>query len=43
MRPRLGTEEAAQAIRRSATAELAFAAVVLVITAVLVSLPAPKG
>jgi uncharacterized membrane protein len=42
MRPRLGTEEAAQAIRRSATAELAFAAVVLVITAVLVSLPAPK-
>lgn len=43
MRPRLGTEEAGYALRRSATAELAFAAVVLVITAVLVSLPAPKG
>jgi copper transport protein len=42
MRPRLGTEEAAGALRRSATMELAFAAVVLVITAVLVSLPAPE-
>ena len=42
MRPRLGTEEAAHAIRRSATAELSFAAVVLVITAVLVSLPSPR-
>jgi putative copper export protein len=42
MRPRLGTEAAAHELRRSATAELAFAAVVLVITAVLVSLPTPK-
>jgi len=43
MRPRLGTEEAAGALRRSATAELVFAGIVLVITAVLVSLPSPKG
>jgi copper transport protein len=42
MRPRLGTEEAAYALRRSATAELVFAGIVLVITAVLVSLPVPR-
>jgi len=41
MRPQLGTESAGFRLQRSATAELAFAAVVLVITAVLVSLPAP--
>ncbi len=42
MRPQLGTESAGFRLQRSAAAELAFAAVVLVITAVLVSLPAPK-
>lgn len=41
-RPLLGSEPAAAAIRRSATAELTVAGVVLVITAVLVSLPAPR-
>ena len=41
MRPRLGTEAAAQEIHRSAKAELFFAAIVLLITGVLVSLPAP--
>jgi len=41
MKPRLGDEEAALAIRRSATAELSFAAVVLALTSLLVSLPAP--
>jgi putative copper export protein len=40
-RPLLGSEAAAHAIRRSATAELVVAGLVLVITAVLVSLPAP--
>jgi putative copper export protein len=41
-RPMLGSEPAAAAIQRSATAELTVAGVVLVITAVLVSLPAPR-
>jgi putative copper export protein len=41
MRPRLGTEAAAHELRRSATRELFFAGIVLVITGVLVSLPAP--
>jgi putative copper export protein len=41
-RPMLGSEPAAAAIRRSATAELTVAGVVLVITALLVSLPAPR-
>lgn len=41
-RPTLGSEEAAVAIRRSARAELIAAAVVLAVTAVLVSLPAPR-
>jgi putative copper export protein len=40
-RPLLGSEAAAHAIRRSAAAELAVAGLVLLITAVLVSLPAP--
>jgi putative copper resistance protein D len=39
--PRLGTEEAAHRIRRSATAEVSVALIVLVVTAVLVSLPSP--
>ena len=42
-RPLLGTDEAASSIRRSATSELVVAALVLVATAVVVSLPAPKG
>ena len=41
-RPMLGSEPAASAIRRSATAELTVAGVVLVITSLLVSLPAPR-
>lgn len=42
-RPTLGTEEAGISIRRSATGELAVATFVLVTTAILVSLPSPKG
>ena len=42
-RPTLGTEGAATSIRRSSMAELTVATVVLIVTAVLVSLPAPKG
>jgi copper transport protein len=42
MAPQLGNEESAVAIARSATAELSFAAIVLAITALLVSLPSPK-
>jgi putative copper export protein len=41
-RPALGSDAGAHAIRRSATAELAAAAVVLACTAVLVSLPSPR-
>jgi copper transport protein len=41
-RPRLGSEEAAHLIRRSATMELAVATLVLIVTAILVSLPSPK-
>lgn len=41
-RPILGTEPAAVAIRRSSTAELTFAVIVLIVTAVLVSLPSPR-
>lgn len=40
-RPTLGSEPAADSIRRSSVAELSVAGVVLVITAILVSLPAP--
>ena len=39
--PSLGTDEAGARLRRSATFEIALAAVVLGITAVLVNLPAP--
>ncbi len=42
-RPTLGSEGAAASIRRSGTAELMVAAIVLMITAILVSLPSPKG
>jgi putative copper export protein len=41
-RPTLGSEQAALAIRRSSVWELSVASIVLVITAVLVSLPAPR-
>jgi putative copper resistance protein D len=41
-RPTLGSESATVSIRRSATAELMVAGIVLLITAVLVSLPAPR-
>ncbi|HEY5085830.1 MAG TPA: CopD family protein [Gemmatimonadaceae bacterium] len=42
MRPRLGSEIAAHEIRRTASRELFFAALVLVVTGVLVSLPGPR-
>lgn len=42
-RPTLGSEEAAVSVRRSAVAELTVAAIVLLITAVVVSIPAPKS
>jgi putative copper export protein len=42
-RPSLGSETAALAIRRSATSEVAVAAVVLAATAVLLSIPAPRA
>jgi putative copper export protein len=42
LRPQLGSEDAAVAIRRSSTRELAAATLVLVVTAILVSLPSPR-
>ncbi|HEY4304900.1 MAG TPA: CopD family protein [Gemmatimonadaceae bacterium] len=42
-RPTLGTDEAALSIQRSATSELVVAVFVLIATAVVVSLPSPKG
>ena len=42
MRPRMGTESGAVAIRRSSLMELGAATLVLVATAVLVSLPSPR-
>lgn len=42
MRPRLGSEDAARDIHKSATRELFFAGLVLVVTGVLVSLPGPR-
>jgi putative copper export protein len=41
-RPRLGSEEAAAFIRRSSVWEVSLATLVLAVTAVLVSLPAPR-
>ena len=41
-RPRLGTEDAGRALRRSALAELAVATLVLAITSVLVTVPSPR-
>lgn len=41
-KPLLGSEPAAKAIRRSAISEVSVAAVVLVMTAILLSIPAPK-
>jgi putative copper export protein len=43
VRPTLGTMDGASVIRRSATKELIVAGLVLAITAILVSLPSPKG
>jgi putative copper resistance protein D len=42
-RPSLGNETAALAIRRSATSEVAVAALVLAATSVLLSIPAPRA
>jgi putative copper export protein len=42
MKPQLGGEKSVLAIKRSATAELSFAAVVLALTSLLVSLPSPQ-
>jgi putative copper export protein len=42
-RPTLGNDEAAASIQRSATSELLVAALVLIATAIVVSLPAPKA
>lgn len=42
-RPTLGTEGAAVSIRHSSIRELTVACIVLIITSVLVSLPAPRG
>ena len=41
-RPQLGTDDAAAAIKRSSTMELAVAGVVLLLTAILVSIPSPR-
>ena len=41
-RPSLGTEDSARSLRRSAGAELAIAAVVLLVTAILVATPPPR-
>lgn len=41
-RPSLGTEGAALSIRRSSTAELAVAGLVIVVTAVLLAIPSPR-
>jgi len=41
--PRLGEDESTDALTRSARTELALAAAVLVLTAILVSIPAPRG
>jgi putative copper export protein len=41
LKPSLGNEEAGRRLARSATLEIAIAAVVLIVTAVLVNLPAP--
>lgn len=42
VRPSLGTEGTEQIIRRSATMELMFAALVLIATSALVTLPSPR-
>ncbi len=42
VRPSLGDEGSELTIRRSASMELAFAALVLITTSVLVTLPSPK-
>jgi putative copper export protein len=41
VKPTLGTQDAARRLKRTATFEISVAAIVLIVTAVLVSLPAP--
>ncbi|HLB10340.1 MAG TPA: CopD family protein [Gemmatimonadaceae bacterium] len=41
VKPTLGTQDAARRLKRTATFEIAVAAIVLIVTAVLVNLPAP--
>lgn len=41
MKPTLGTEAGARTLRRTATYEIGIATIVLIVTAVLVNLPAP--
>lgn len=41
VKPTLGTQDAARRMKRTATFEIAVAAIVLIVTAVLVNLPAP--
>ena len=41
VKPTLGTQDAGRRMKRSATFEISVAAIVLVVTAVLVHLPAP--
>jgi putative copper export protein len=41
VKPRMGSEEGAKALARSARMEVTVAALVLVVTAVLISLPDP--
>ncbi|HEV7702753.1 MAG TPA: CopD family protein [Gemmatimonadaceae bacterium] len=41
MKPAMGTEDGARKLKRSATFEIGVAAIVLIVTAVLVNLPAP--
>ncbi len=42
-RPMMGTEDAAHALRRSASAELVTALAVLIVTSILVSVPSPRA
>jgi putative copper export protein len=42
-RPRLGSEQAASLIRRSSVMELSVATLILLVTSILVSLPAPRA
>ena len=41
VKPTLGTQDAGRRVKRTATFEIAIAAIVLIVAAVLVNLPAP--